>query len=160
MEGIIKSRLREYIKPGDAVLDIGCGNKNFSRIAKNTTTVDAWEKVCPDYLIDIEKVPLPFNKESFDYILLLDVIEHLEKEAGFKVLEQCKTIVRTGIFVYTPMFWDDNSKNVNNKKCWAYGNQYNLHKSFWDIEQDFKRWTTLEILKEPEGSTWLGYWQK
>lgn len=159
MDKIIKSRLGEYIKPQDTVLDIGCGSKMYSYISKNTTTLDAWAKVSPDYLIDIERESLPFEKDSFDYILLLDIIEHLEKENGFQVLEQCKIIVKTGIFLYTPLFWDDNLKNVNNKKCWAYGNKYNKHKSLWAIE-DFKGWTTLEILKEPDGNTWLGYWQK
>lgn len=160
MREIIEKHLKNYIQLTDKVLDIGCGNKNFSYISKNTTTLDAWPKVNPDYLIDIEKESLPFKKESFDYILLLDIIEHLEKENGFYVLNQCKNIVKKGIFLYTPMFWDSNIKHVNNKKYWAYGNMYNLHKSLWNIEKDFKDWITLEIIPKQLGNTWLGYWQK
>lgn len=151
--------LEQLIEKDSRVLDIGCGNKVYSSISSNTTTVDAWEKVNPDILLDVTKQVLPFEENSFDYITLLDFIEHLDKDSGFQLIEQCKKIVRKKIILFTPLFWDTNEDNVNNPDLWCYGNPFDVHKSLWD-ENDFKDWTLIEIIQQRKGACWLGYWKK
>lgn len=152
--GIIKEYLSNEIKKSDTVLDIGCGIKTYS-IYGITTTVDAWEKLQPDYLIDLEKNKLPFVENSFDYILIIDFIEHIDKNIGLLLLEDCKKIVRKKIIIFTPLIFDDNSINVNNKDLWCYGNTYDYHKSLWsDIElNDF-------ITIHKDNGSYFGYWEK
>ena len=86
---------------------------------------------------------------------MIDFIEHLDKENGKILLEDCKKIVRKHIFVYTPLVFSDNSINVNDPKCWAYENKYDYHKSLWDMN-DFSNWNILIN----NGSSFLGYWKK
>ena len=138
---MIIEEIGKLIKIDDTVLDLGCGNKRFSIFGK-TTTVDSWKKVKPDYLLNLEVDKLPFVENSFDYILMIDFIEHLNKDRGRILLEDCKKIVRKKIILYTPLVFNDNSINVNNRKCWAYGNVFDYHKSLWTLD-DFPDWTIL-----------------
>jgi cyclopropane fatty-acyl-phospholipid synthase-like methyltransferase len=156
----IHRHLSNFIKLEDTVLDLGCGVKDYSNIATNTTTVDAWPVLEPDILMDFEKNVLPFQEEDFDHILLIDVIEHLEKDNGKRLVEQCKSITTDKIFLFTPLFWTDNAKNVEDPKCWAYGNEYDYHKSLWSEKEDFVDWVTLQYFGPPNRRQWLGYWQK
>jgi cyclopropane fatty-acyl-phospholipid synthase-like methyltransferase len=150
----------QYIEKESKVLDLGCGIKTYSNYSQFTTTVDAWDKVEPDLLIDLEKEELPFKENSFDYVTMIDFIEHLDKDRGKVLLEKCKKIVRNKIILFTPLFWDDNSKNVNNPRCWAFNNKYDYHKSLWNVEEDFKDWHTINNYGPKNRLQWLGYWQK
>lgn len=157
---IIHDNLAGHIYTDEKVLDLGCGIKDYSDIATNTITVDAWPVVKPDIVLDFEKELLPFADNSFDHVLLIDVIEHLDKSAGKLLIEQCKEITRDKIFLFTPLFWTDNAKNVEDPNCWAYGNQYDYHKSLWSVGEDFQGWATLAMLGGNNAKQWLGFWQK
>lgn len=150
------NEISKIINKNDTVLDLGCGNKAFSNIGI-TTTVDAWEKIKPDYLLNLEIDKLPFEENSFDYILMIDFIEHLNKNNGIKLLEDCKKIVKNKIILFTPLHFNDNSINVNDPNCWAYGNNFDYHKSLWTL-QDFYNWNRIEILEPFE--FYFGYWIK
>jgi len=156
----LKIDIQPFIQQDSKVLDLGCGIKTYSNFSKFTTTVDAWHKVNPDLLLDLEKYPLPFEENTFDYITMIDFIEHLDKNRGKILLNQCKKIVKDKIILFTPLFWDDNSKNVNDPRCWAYGNEYDYHKSLWNLSEDFSDWTTINIYGPKNQQQWLGYWQK
>lgn len=160
VEHILRTNLAKHITFNTKVLDIGCGNKKYSNVSKNTTTLDAWEKVNPDILLDVAKNPLPFEDKSFDVILLIDLIEHLEKEDGERLLAECKRVA-SKIFLFTPLWWDDNSKNVQNPNLWCYGNPYDYHLSLW-TKEDFQDWTTIQIIpaQGPDKLAYFGYWEE
>lgn len=68
-----------------SILDIGGGKKKAShyRFLDMTkwyeiTTVDISKNAEPDYVLDIEKEKLPFADQTFDYVLLMNVLEHLD----------------------------------------------------------------------------------
>jgi glycosyltransferase involved in cell wall biosynthesis len=86
---------------------------------------------------------------------MIDFIEHLGKEAGERLLEVCKKIARKKIFVFTPLVFSNNGANVNNPKCWAYGNKFDYHKSFWSMD-DFAGWETIQLTPKD----FFGYWEK
>jgi len=132
--------LHSNITKESTVLDIGCGNKEYSNSlnCKRVITIDAWKKVKPDILIDLEVRDIPFTENSFDVILLLDFIEHLDKERGKEIIEQARTIANK-ILLLTPLWWQDNAVNVENPELWCYGNKYDYHKSLWTLE-DFSGW--------------------
>ena len=125
----------------DTVLDIGCGDKSLTKQfkCKKIITLDAWGKVKPDILIDLEISDIPFSENVIDVIIMLDFIEHLDKDRGFIIMEQSKIVAKRMIILLTPLWWQDNSINVNNKDMWCYGNNYDYHKSLWCLE-DFKEW--------------------
>jgi hypothetical protein len=144
--------LHSIIKEGSSLLDLGCGPKLYSDPfkdkCKKIVTIDAWESVNPDFVADLETVDLHtlLGGEKFDYVLMIDFIEHLEKDAGLRLIESVKALTNKKIILLTPLeeIWDDNHKNVNDPKLWCYGNTFDIHKSLWHNE-DFAEWTSLDL---------------
>lgn len=144
--------LLSEIEPNSTLLDIGCGPKLYSTpfmsICKSVLTIDAWESVNPDIVADVEKISLfnIVNSKKFDYILLIDFIEHLEKEAGLRLINECKQLVNKKIFLLTPLesIWTDNKHHVEDENLWCYGNHYDLHKSVWS-HNDFSDWSEIKL---------------
>lgn len=149
------------VKKTHSVLDVGCGDKRFSKNldCSKVTTLDAWEKVKPDFIIDLEKRDFPFEENSFDVVLMIDFIEHIEKSRGFALLEQAKNITKEFIIIFTPLFWSDNQHNVSNPNLWCYGNKYDLHKSLWS-ENDFIGWERPLGCNERLNKYFIGLWRK
>jgi len=148
----LKNYLINIIQPQTTLLDIGCGPKlyssPFSNICSKILTIDAWDYVDPDIVADLEKSNIEelVNNEKFDYILMIDFIEHLSKLAGKKLIEDCKKICNKKIILLTPLaeIWTDNHENVEDKNAWCFGNSYDLHKSLWE-PSDFYGWEKITI---------------
>lgn len=143
--------LQNTVAVGSTLLDLGCGPKLYSNPlleqCSRIVTVDAWAWVEPDIVADVENTPLAeIVSERFDYILMIDFIEHLDKTAGLRLIEECKAICNKRIILLTPLeeIWNDNHQNVQNKKLWCYGNTYDLHKSMWHPD-DFAGWHTIDL---------------
>lgn len=143
--------LLNEIQPGSSILDLGCGPKLYSSPFKArgdvVLSVDAWSEVEPDVIADLEKQDiLEVIDKQYDYVLMLDFIEHLDKSAGIDLIKKCKTVATKKVILLTPLeqIWDDNSKNVNNEVLWCFGNVFDLHKSLWTLE-DFSGWTRIDL---------------
>lgn len=144
--------LYSRIQKDSTLLDIGCGPKIYSNpfkdICSEILTIDAWHPTNPDILLNVEKESiLPYlNNKKYDYILLLDFIEHLEKEAGNKLIEDCKLICSQEIIMLTPCenIWTSNKENVQNPSLWSFNNVYDMHKSIW-AESDFIGWNKIDL---------------
>jgi 2-polyprenyl-3-methyl-5-hydroxy-6-metoxy-1,4-benzoquinol methylase len=149
----------DNVAPGDSVLDLGCGDKQRTKLLtrdNKVLSVDAWAKAQPDLLLDLENVLLPFADNSFDVVLMIDFIEHLSKEAGHRIMEEAKRVCKRRVILFTPAFWTENKENVENPGLWNYQNQYDLHKSFWSVD-DFPNW---ESIKYPDSRFLLRTWDK
>ena len=132
----------DYITKESTVLDLGCGygepfiDTNF----KLLIGVDAWRIFdLPEYdlilLYDIKNIGKLIAENSFDVITCIDVIEHLEKEEGFKLIEQMERIARKEIYIFTPLKWSENKASYKDPLHWCYGNkEYNTHRSLWNGE--------------------------
>jgi SAM-dependent methyltransferase len=110
---------------GPRILDAGCG---FGRWGALLTT-NYWEthraepgirpsiKGCDGYLPNVELArqsgfyaevihtsfpPLPFPDNSFETVLLLDVIEHLEEMKGIELFEEAKRVASQRVVISTP----------------------------------------------------------
>lgn len=103
----------KLVPPGASVLDIGCGSGSMSRDLKNkgcqVTGIDACEPpggMPMDAFVphDLNSLEFPLDLGTFDYALLLDVIEHLHSPEGFvdalrasrKQAKETRVIVSTG----------------------------------------------------------------
>jgi len=148
----LMSYLMSTIQDNSSILDLGCGPKLYSSPfvdrASRVVTVDAWESVNPDIVADLENQSVVdvVNREKFDYVLMIDFIEHLDKAAGFRLIEDVKQITNKKIILLTPLeeIWDDNHKNVNDPSLWCFGNEFDLHKSLWH-RSDFVDWQELDL---------------
>lgn len=86
------------------ILEIGCGNstlKNYLLNHKiNIKTLDHNKKLKPDYVGDIRK--LPFKKDSFDTIVIFEVLEHLPFEELNKVLKELCRVCKDKVIISIP----------------------------------------------------------
>ena len=101
---------------GDTLLDVGCGAESpirtFSKKIRSTVGVDAHERsvehsrnlgIHGSYqVMDITKISDKFSAKSFDIVLLSDVIEHLKKEDGTRLVHAAEKIAKKRVIIFTP----------------------------------------------------------
>ena len=114
--GAIVTRLaiRQALKDCDDVLDVGCGRSLSMRWlgVKHPVGIEAYRPAYEeakrenthDELIcgDVRSLSEHFKPGQFDACIALDVIEHLTKEDGLKLIEQMEKIARRKIIFSTP----------------------------------------------------------
>ena len=132
--------VKRQINQDDTVLDLGCGiqQANDNIRAKSVLGVDIWS-VYLDIIKDrINTVRLSmsdldrFMDDSYDVVICLDVVEHLEKDLALKVIDECKRICRKRAIIYTPSNFNDNMGAVPN--AWDLGeNPYQQHLCVLDL---------------------------
>jgi len=130
------------------VLDLGCGEGTFM---KGLSFGKDWEIVGVDihkksvskardsgvykslFVGDIEKLErqIAANK-NFDIVLGSQVLEHLTKEKGKRVIVLAEHLSKKRVIFSTPRGY------VNQEKCYEDENPYQEHKSGWKIG-DFKK---------------------
>jgi len=135
---------------GPKILDAGCG---FGRWGALLTT-NYWETCfgepaarpeitgCDGYLPNVQLArrsgfynqvihaifpPLPFPDESFDTVLLLDVIEHLKNENGLELIDEAKRITSHRVILSTPNWYAIRSAHAT-MTGW---NDLEAHLSYW-----------------------------
>lgn len=120
-----------------SILDIGCADGDMMGFISNrkrfySVGVDIYRPYLREgkkakthnenILCDARK--LPFKDESFDVVLFLEVLEHLEKEEGLKVIQDVERIARRQVIISTPVAF---------AKQKVYGeNPHQEHRSFWN----------------------------
>jgi SAM-dependent methyltransferase len=98
---------------GQTVLDVGCGSgeglKVLSERATDALGIDLDDRLRrPDVHVEIKPVEAMPDK-SFDVVVCLDVIEHIEADRAF-VLELAR-VARNAVFVTTPNYTLSRNKN-------------------------------------------------
>ncbi len=98
-----QAKARALIR-GSTVLDIG---SRTEKLRENEITLDIEKTVRPDICASAEALPL--RDGSFDYIVMLEVIEHLDDQQLHSALKECKRVAHKAIFS-TPncdsVIWD------------------------------------------------------
>jgi len=125
---LVKQLLQKYAFNAEKILDIGCGTgaliKELQQEGKEVFGVDM-SKTALNFcsaqgvknLFQAQVTQLPFVEKSFDTILMLDVLEHVEDEN--KAMTEIKRVLRSNgvIIIFVPCFkflWsnqDDISKH-------------------------------------------------
>lgn len=84
-----------------SALEIGCGSGELSYYLKNYNGIDISRNTCKSILGDAHK--LPFKSESFDLILLLDLLEHTDDKL---VIEEVYRIIKPkgNVIIMVPAF--------------------------------------------------------
>ncbi len=137
---------------GNKILDVGCGYGKWGFLSKKYfwTSRNGNAREQPfvvgidvhlpnitcltthriyDHLICGDAAHLPFEDRSFDTVLALEVIEHLEEAKGYQALRELERIATKCIILSTP-----------NKKCLRDGsddflghNSHEAHLSWWKM---------------------------
>ena len=133
-------RLESHLKNMDSVLDLACGknsplfycHKSFFSVGADIFEpylIQSKEKgIHDDYIVsDVMKISDKVAPKSFDCVVALDLIEHLDKPDGFKLIKIMESIARKKVIIFTPNGflrqepYDDN--------LWQ------EHKSGWEVDE-------------------------
>ncbi len=96
-----------------SILDVACGLSLKSKFipAQIRVGVDIFEEYFNHIEADVPYVVLRqdvryldriFLPKSFDLVIALDIVEHLEKDESLAMIEQCEKIARKGVIFETP----------------------------------------------------------
>lgn len=132
-----------------SVLDVGCGDgelmsviadKNwkitgidiYADSVKKAKKRGIYQEVIKG---DLNKVceKLISEKKKYDLVFSSQVIEHITKKEGEKMLDLFEKLARKRIYVGTPRGF------MNQPEIFLKGNPYQVHKSGWSIEDFTKR---------------------
>lgn len=105
-----------------------------------------------------------FPEKSVDTVFLLDVIEHLPKEEGKKLLNATEKIAKEQIMIFTPLGFMPQC-HPDGKDAWGLdGGAWQEHKSGWFLEDFDHSWQIIassdfiksdnmgKLLEEPMGA--------
>ena len=97
----------------DSILDMGCGRHSMVPIVSSKIRTTGVELFKPHFdeaarsgrhseYIHADILKIDFPEKSFDAVVLLDVLEHLPKEEGRKLLEKMQRWARKKVVIFTP----------------------------------------------------------
>jgi SAM-dependent methyltransferase len=126
-----------------SIVDIGCGEGHIMKVMPGTILgvgIDVYRdyvKTCSlnktyssSILADIRFLPL--KPKTFDAVLCLYTLEHIEKSDGRKLLGFLEKIAKETIIISTPVsFHPIRHKEYRDE----FEDYLQLHKSFWDPEE-------------------------
>lgn len=126
-----------------SLLDVGCGSSSpIKSFSKNLycVGVDAFklsinkskkERIHNKYYqIDVLDIDKKFEAKSFDCVLASDLIEHLTKDEGYKLINKMERLANKKVIIFTPNGFLPQGEYDNNP--------WQLHKSGWTVEE-FKK---------------------
>lgn len=109
------------VNPGEVILDIGCGRGELLSACREkggvpvgidyssaAITISKRGKENPN-LIQASATALPFREETFDKVIMLDIVEHLSATDLMICLRDVKRVLKTGgqVLIHTPNQWGD-----------------------------------------------------
>jgi len=112
-----------------SILDVGCGKGTVAALIKTMATI--WPEKCYIIGIDISAYLLnfakryyddviqahasflPFRDKTFDAVISVEVLEHLTKREGYRMLAEIERITRKKIIITTPSHWVDMDKGLS-----------------------------------------------
>lgn len=134
--------LEENILPDcHTLLDVGCGECSPLQFVaaqmEHSVGVDAHEPaieasrragVHSDHVaLNALKIAERFGTKAFDCVAATDLIEHLEKADGLRLLDAMETVARRKVVIFTPNGFLPQSSYG--------GNDFQIHRSGWSVEE-------------------------
>ena len=83
-----------------------------------------------------------FGTNSVDSVFLLDVIQHLKKDVGLRVITECERVVREQIMVFTPLGYMPQHMEKGQVDGWGLGgSSVQEHRSGWEPADFDESWS-------------------
>lgn len=149
--------VEQNLKSAVSVLDIGCGIRPQTLLKDPPIHICC--EPCPEYVGYLQKNVMPehknlivlnldwdavveaFPERSVDTVVITDVIEHLTREDGKRLLALTETIARNQVVVFTPLGLLPQEHDSDIDAWGLHGGAWQAHKSGW-LPDDFDdTWT-------------------
>jgi SAM-dependent methyltransferase len=129
--------MRRALRDCRSILDLGCGTDSMVQQFTHGRFVVGVDRYLPSLrrnqelssysaLVNGDIAESPFGSGSFDAVVALDVIEHFEKEAGFRLLGAMERVARRRVVVFTPNGFVPQAAGEN---------PWQEHRSGWTVEE-------------------------
>jgi len=141
------AELGKELKDCKSVLDLGCGSKSPISNFPKTFHAEGVEIYKPSieqskkkgihdkyHNINMLGIGKKFKPKSFDCVLALDVIEHLDKDEGARLINLMKKIAKKVLIVVMPNGYLGHS-NPDIKYSMIEENPHQAHKSGWSVKE-------------------------
>lgn len=139
-----QKELKRAVGNCKTLLNVGCGsNSPIKSFSKNLFSVgiDSFKpsiekskkkKIHNKYfLMDVLKIDKKFKPKSFDCVLALDLIEHLKKKDGIRLIKKMEKIAKKKVIIFTPNGFLPQEEYENNIK--------QVHLSGWSAREMMKK---------------------
>lgn len=132
-------------------LDIGCGNKPYQHVFKQTTqyigieidTANKSQKQA-DYYYDGKT--LPFDAQYFDSIVTNQVFEHVFNPEAF--LQETHRVLKQGghLLITVPFVWDEHEQPIDYARYSSFGLKYLLETHGYEVIQHYKSMSDIRVI--------------
>ena len=148
--------IEAIIKETEVVIDIGCGIRPMHYFRPK---IHFLVEPCPEYAdilcryyadnkgvlilrADALTALRQFSDNSVDSIFMLDVIEHMEKDDGLKVIIELERIAREQIVIFTPLGFMPQHSEPGDCDAWGLsGSSFQEHHSGWEPSDFPSTWS-------------------
>lgn len=171
----------DHIQHTDVVLDVGCGLRPQTffqpRLHICCEPHSEYVRILQDYFAGCSDVVIlqgtgqeiarVMPDDSVDTVFLIDLIEHLEKDEGRRLLTECQRIARRQIILFTPLGFMHQEYEHGDIDGWGLrGSYWQVHRSGWTPDDFDSSWDILgcqayhtisgkgEPLDHPFGAFW------
>ena len=143
-----------------AVLDVGCGKKPYEKMFSQATHYYGVE--LPSYRGDYRHIDwyadgyhLPFRKDTFDTIILQQVLEHVEEPSV--LLNELARVIKPGgrIIISTPQTWGIHEAPRDYYRYTHFGLRYLCQKAGLAVEEEIKTNGSIVTLIQRAIPFWL-----
>ncbi|MCM8792655.1 MAG: class I SAM-dependent methyltransferase [Candidatus Omnitrophica bacterium] len=129
--------LKRELKDCDTVLDLGCGYDSLLKYQRMKFSVgvdyfmpyilESKDKSIHHHYIRADIREIEFKPRSFDAVLLLNVLEHFNKQEGYRLIERVSRFAYKKIIITTPNGYLNQIVNSENP--------LQEHHSGWKVEE-------------------------
>ena len=127
------------LRHSEYVLDVGAGIQPQTLIkAKVHVCVEPhheyvkWLREKGYYTLESTAIDVLSEMHDLDTVVMLDVIEHMEKDEGLEVIRLCKEKAKQ-IVIFTPLGFCKQSYKDGEKDAWGLnGMKWQTHRSGWE----------------------------
>jgi len=96
--------LRDYIRPGDSVLDVGCGTGYLTKSLEENLGAQATGLDVQDFRVaqvpfcEFDGISIPFPDRTFDHVILSFTLHHCHDPMA--LIRECRRVARRNIMAF------------------------------------------------------------